>query len=45
MNSKKLENISDQDLKTFIQKFDLDEDGEIDYTEFVNGMSDMNKEK
>jgi calcium-dependent protein kinase len=39
------ENISDQDLKTFIQKFDLDEDGEIDYTEFVNGMSDVNKEK
>lgn len=39
------ENIRDQDLNIFIHKFDLDGDGEIDYTEFVNGMSDINKEK
>lgn len=39
------ENIRDQDLNTFIQKFDLNGDGDIDYTEFVNGMSDINKEK
>ena len=39
------EDIRDQDLNIFIHKFDLDGDGEIDYTEFVNGMSDINKEK
>ena len=39
------ESIRDEELKIFINKFDLDGDGEIDYTEFVNGMSDINKEK
>jgi len=33
--------IREEDLKNFIKKFDLDGDGEIDYYEFVTGMSDV----
>ena len=39
------EKIREEDLKNFIKKFDLDEDGEINYYEFVKGMSDVNKEQ
>ena len=37
------EKIRDQDVKNFIRKFDLDGDGEIDYYEFVTGMSESDK--
>ena len=33
--------IREQDLNNFIKKFDLDGDGEIDYYEFVSGMSEV----
>ena len=43
LNSQK---ISESDLKNFIKSFDLNGDGEIDYYEFVNGMSEVvEKEK
>ena len=38
------ERLREKDVSNFIKKFDLDGDGEIDYYEFVNGMSDINKE-
>ena len=34
------EKISDNDIKIFIEKFDLDGDGEIDYNEFLSSMDD-----
>ena len=39
------EKIREEDLNYFIKKFDLDNDGTIDYYEFVNGMSDIIKEQ
>ena len=39
------ERLKEKELNNFIKKFDLDGDGEIDYFEFVNGMSDINKEE
>ena len=38
------ERLREKELANFIKKFDLDGDGEIDYYEFVNGMSDIDKE-
>ena len=37
------EKVREEDLKNFIKIFDLDGDGQIDYYEFVAGMSDTNK--
>ena len=37
------EKVIEEDLKNFIKIFDLDGDGQIDYYEFVAGMSDTNK--
>ena len=37
--------ISEKDLKNFINIFDLDNDGQIDYDEFVTCMSKIEKEK
>ena len=38
------EDIDEEELKQFIVKFDLNGDGEIDYYEFINGMTGINKE-
>ena len=37
--------ISEKDLKNFINIFDLNNDGQIDYNEFVTSMSKIEKEK
>ena len=37
------EKVREEDLKNFIKIFDLDGDGQIDYYEFVAGMSNTNK--
>ena len=37
------ENLDDLELELFINKFDLNKDGEIDYDEFITGMSEINK--
>ena len=38
------EGLREKDVANFIKKFDLDGDGEIDYYEFVNGMTNIDKE-
>ena len=40
LNSQK---VNESDLKKFMENFDLNGDGEIDYYEFVNGMSEVVK--
>ena len=37
------EDIDEEDLKQFINKFDLNKDGEIDYDEFIENMREINK--
>ena len=37
------EKVREEDIKNFIKMFDLDGDGQIDYYEFVTGMSNTNK--
>ena len=39
------DNLSEDDLNKFIKKIDLDGDGEIDFYEFVKGMSEVKKEE
>ena len=38
------EDIDEEELKQFIIKFDLNEDGEIDYYEFITCMDNINKD-
>ena len=44
-NALNKEKIREKDLNRFIKEFDLNGDGEIDYYEFVNGMSEVFEEK
>ena len=44
-NALNKEKVREDDLNHFIQQFDLNGDGEIDYYEFVNGMSEVVEEK
>ena len=37
--------VREEDLNNFIKKFDLNGDGEIDYYEFITGMSDMDDQQ
>ena len=37
--------VDDETLEKLIQEFDLDGDGEIDYREFITGMSKVNKKE
>ena len=39
------ENIRDKELNTFINSFDLDGDGQIDYKEYISSMSNKKERK
>jgi len=40
-NALKLDNVSEETLERYIQKYDLNGDGNIDYNEFLNMMGDL----